>query len=319
MTVQLALLGDKFALRDALLSHRLAGLMPDLVWRMAAPYMLPAKRAVWRCTEKGGLSRVSVWRQPFFGRDRQSRDRRTMESALGQMIREGAGAVCFSGAAPWTRKLPATPGDQLMMANGMSATAVSLAMGFWKLDDELRRQAFCLVTGADTPLGTTVARLVAMQARFLTLAGHCEPALERLAGHILAESGVSVGVRVHCEGPQTVTVWAFAGQRGPGGDALPELPGPSYNGHMPAVKVPEGLLVDDASDRPVTLLSSGAAEGILLAMERRFSPPYTRPGGSVEGALELADLARRHGFEMGTAWREQGQLSQLDNPSSTSV
>lgn len=318
MAVQLALLGDKFMFRDALLRHRLAGLMNDLVWKIAAPYMLPARRAVWRCTERGGLSRVSVWRQPLYGRDRQLRDRRTLESALGHMIQEGAGAVCLSGAAPWTRTLPASSGDRLMMANGMSATAASLAMGFWKLDDQLRRQAFCLVTGADTPLGTTVARLVAMQARFLTLTGRCEPALDRLAGHILVESGVSVGVRAYGEAPQTVTVWVFAGQPDSDG-VLPELPGPSYNGHFPAVKAPEGLLVDDASDRPVTLLSSGAAEGILLAMEGRFSPPYIRPGGSVEGALELAELARRHGFEMGTAWREPGQLSQLDNPSSTGV
>lgn len=237
-----------------------------------------------------------------------------------QAVRSGAGFLSPAGVLSWKPQLDDWCCSWgIARTNGFTATAACLALGFESIDAAVRRNSECVIQGADLPLGAVVARLIAPHARFLTLAGKNDRAMDRLALHILHESGVSPRVR-RLEVPSAVAVGierdGYVLPVGGSGGGSGEVP--TFNGMVPVVSAPDGFLTDPEAGTSLTRLSPGAAEGVLLMLEKRSDSP--EPGNvTVEGAYALQELARKHGFRMGAGWVSARRLAELDNSGTTEV
>lgn len=314
--MDLALLARWPGTWQALFQHRFLGRLPDSWQRPFLRRLPPVQHSVWWCREGLQPFKAIIWRVPGPTAGPMDMIDLLLQKTALQAIRSGAGFLSPAGVLAWKPQLDDWCGSWgIARTNGFTATAACLAMGFESIDAAVRRNAECVIQGADLPLGAVVARLIAPHARFLTLAGTNDRAMDRLALHILHESGVSPRVR-RLEAPSGVAVGIERD-----GNVLPvggsgEVP--TFNGMVPMVSAPDGFLKGSETGTSLTRLSPGAAEGVLLMLEKR--PDGPEPGNvTVEGAYALRELARKHGFRMGAGWVSARRLAELDNSGTTEV
>lgn len=314
--MDLALLGRWPGTWQAFFQHNLLGRLPDSWQRPFLRRLPPEQHSVWWCREGLQPFKTVIWKVPGPAAGPMDVSDLLLQKTALQAIRSGAGFISPAGTLAWRPQLDVWCGSWgIARTNGLTATATCLAMGFGSIEAAARRNAECVVQGADLPLGAVVARLIAPHARFLTLAGTNERAMDRLALHILHESGVSprvrrldepVGVAVGIERDGTLMPLGGTGEV------------PTFNGMVPMVNAPDGFLTGLEAGTSLTRLSPGAAEGVLLMLEKR--PEGVESAGvTVEGAYALQELAQKHGFRMGAGWVPAQRLAELDNGGTTEV
>ncbi|MDS1030976.1 shikimate dehydrogenase [Bacillota bacterium LX-D] len=178
-----------------------------------------------------------------------------------------------------------------------------------------------LIVGATGAIGAICARIMAKEARYITLAARNKQRLENLARQILVESGLAVGITTNiqqalCKADIVITVTSSAETViEPGylksGAVVCDVARPRDVSKRVAEKrddvlVIEGGMVEVPGDvcfnfnfgYPPKLALACMAETMVLALEGKFESYTLGRNLTVEQVEEIGRLAKKHGFKL---------------------
>lgn len=212
--------------------------------------------------------------------------------------------------------IPVTTGNSYTVA-----TALEAVRKVCKVTGRSLAEVEIVIIGANGSIGSTCAKLLAREARFMTLVSRDLKKLEGLAGCIMRETGLAVHITNRSEGPLrradiVITVSSSVDtiihtQHLKKGAVVCDVARPRDVSMQVAqqrkdvtiieggvVKVPGNVKFNFDFGLPSGMCYACMAETMILAMENRFEDYSLGSRLEMDKVNEMAKLAQKHGFSL---------------------
>lgn len=212
--------------------------------------------------------------------------------------------------------IPVTTGNSYTVATALEAVRRACEATGRALED-----AQIVIVGANGSIGSTCARILSREARFMTLVSRDMERLEKLAAEIMRETGLAVHTTSRAEGPlkradvvitvsSSVDTIIFPGHLKKGAIVCDVARPRDLSAQVAktrkdvlvieggVVKVPGDVNFNFNFGLPPGMCYACMAETMILAMEGRFENFSIGSRLDVEKVNEIWELGEKHGFKL---------------------